>query len=121
QKGYIQENALGTNADAAMAMVASEEAAMLATGSYHMASLMGLNPELELDLLAPITVEESEAEYEGINTATFMLAVNSKSDKKEEAKKFIEFLSQPEIASQYANETGQHLTVTDVSYEADIL
>lgn len=121
QKGYIQENALGTNADAAMAMVASEEAAMLATGSYHMASLMGLNPELELDLLAPITVEESEAEYEGINTATFMLAVNSNSDKKEEAKKFIEFLSQPEIASQYANETGQHLTVTDVSYEADIL
>nr|WP_316047286.1 hypothetical protein [Planococcus glaciei] len=65
-----------------MAMVANEEAAMLATGSYHMASLLGLNPELQLDLLAPITVEESEAVYEGINTATFMLAVNSNSEKK---------------------------------------
>ncbi|TWT02482.1 ABC transporter substrate-binding protein [Planomicrobium sp. CPCC 101079] len=121
QKGYIQENALGTNQDAAMQMVASEEAAMLATGSYHMASLIGLNPDLELDLLAPITVEESEAQYEGINTATFMLAVNSNSEKKEQAKKFIEFLSQPENASKYANETGQHLTVKDVNYETEEL
>ncbi|MGI2328596.1 ABC transporter substrate-binding protein [Planococcus sp. YIM B11945] len=121
QKGYIQDDALGTNQDAAMQMVASEEAAMLATGSYHMASLLGLNPDLQLDLLAPITVEESEAKYEGINTATFMLAVNSKSEKKDQAKKFIDFLSQPEIASQYANETGQHLTVNDVTYESEVL
>ncbi|HSP21655.1 MAG TPA: extracellular solute-binding protein [Planococcus sp. (in: firmicutes)] len=120
-KGYIQENALGTNADAAMSMVANEEAAMIATGSYHMASLLKLNPDLQLDLLAPITVEESEVVYEGINTATFMLAVNSKSEKKEQAKKFIEFLSQPEVASKYANETGQHLTVTDVTYESEAL
>lgn len=121
QKGYIQENALGTNADSAMAMVANEEAAMIATGSYHMASIMGLNPDLQLDLLAPITVEESEAVYEGINTATFMLAVNSKSEKQEQAKKFIDFLSEPEIASKYANGTGQHLTVTDVNYESEEL
>ena len=121
QKGYIQENALGTNADSAMAMVANEEAAMIATGSYHMASILGLNPDLQLDLLAPITVEESEAVYEGINTATFMLAVNSKSEKQEQAKKFIDFLSQPEIASKYANGTGQHLTITDVTYESEAL
>ncbi|PSL40301.1 carbohydrate ABC transporter substrate-binding protein (CUT1 family) [Planomicrobium soli] len=121
QKGYIQKNALGTNQDSAMQMVASEEAAMLATGSYHMASLIGLNPDLQLDLLAPITVEESEAQYEGINTATFMLAVNSNSEKKEQAKKFIDFVSQPENAAKYANETGQHLTVKDVKYESEVL
>lgn len=121
ERGYIQENALGTNQDSAMAMVANEEAAMLATGSYHMASLKELNPDLELDLLAPITVEEDEAQYEGIHTATFMLAVNSNSEKKEEAKKFIEYLSQPEVASKYANETGQHLTVKGVEYESEVL
>lgn len=121
QKGYIQADALGTSQDSAMAMVANEEAAMLATGSYHMSALLGLNPDLQLDLMAPITVEESEAVYEGINTATFMLAVNSKSEKKEQAKEFINFLSQPEIASQYANETGQHLTVNEVEYEAEVL
>lgn len=121
QKGYIQADALGTSQDSAMAMVANEEAAMLATGSYHMSALLGLNPDLQLDLMAPITVEESEAVYEGINTATFMLAVNSQSKKKEQAKEFIAFLSQPEIASQYANETGQHLTVNDVEYESEVL
>ncbi|WP_404336066.1 ABC transporter substrate-binding protein [Planococcus rifietoensis] len=120
-KGYIQDDALGTNQDSAMAMVANEEAAMLATGSYHMNSLLDLNPDLELDLLAPITVEESEATYEGINTATFMLAVNSNSDKKDQAKAFIDYLSQPEVASKYANETGQHLTVNDVEYESEAL
>ena len=120
-KGYIQDDALGTNQDSAMAMVANEEAAMLATGSYHMNSLLDLNPDLELDLLAPITVEESEATYEGINTATFMLAVNSNSEKKDQAKAFIDYLSQPEVASKYANETGQHLTVNDVEYESEAL
>lgn len=120
-KGYIQDDALGTNQDSAMAMVANEEAAMLATGSYHMNSLLDLNPDLELDLLAPITVEESEATYEGINTATFMLAVNSNSEKKDQAKAFIDYLSQPEVASKYANETGQHLTVNGVEYESEAL
>src|SRR5699024_5090500 len=80
-----------------------------------------LNPDLKLGFLPPITVPEDEAEYEGIHTATFMLAVNKKSEKKEEAKKFIDFLSEPEIASQYANGTGQHLTVKDVEYESEEL
>ncbi|WP_164667798.1 ABC transporter substrate-binding protein [Virgibacillus doumboii] len=121
ENGYFQENALGTNQDSAMQMVADEEAAMLATGSYHMASLKDLNPDLKLGLLPPITVPESEAEFEGIHTATFMLAINKKSEKKEAARKFIDFLSEPEIASQYANGTGQHLTVKDVEYESEEL
>ncbi|AQQ51951.1 ABC transporter substrate-binding protein [Planococcus lenghuensis] len=121
ENDFFQEDALGTNQDAAMALVANGEAAMLATGSYHMASLLELNPDLQLDLLAPITVSEEEARYEGIHTATFMLAINSNSENKEAAAEFIEFLSQPEVASQYANETGQHLTVTGVEYESEAL
>ncbi|RSL33655.1 extracellular solute-binding protein [Salibacterium salarium] len=121
ENGYFQDDALGTNQDSAMQMVANEEAAMIATGSYHMASLKEINPDLELGLLPPITAAEDEVEFEGIHTATFMLAVNSNSEKKEEAKTFINFLSQPEVASQYANETGQHLTVNGVEYESESL
>ncbi|TDQ41221.1 ABC transporter substrate-binding protein [Aureibacillus halotolerans] len=119
--GYFQDNPLGTQQDAAMALVARGEAAMLATGSYHMSSLKELNPELSLDLLAPITVSEDQKRYDGIHTATFMLAVNENSEKKEAAKAFIDYLSQPEVASYYANETGQHLTVKDVTYEDESL
>ncbi|ALX50147.1 ABC transporter substrate-binding protein [Lentibacillus amyloliquefaciens] len=121
ENGYFQKDALGTNQDSAMQMVANEEAAMLATGSYHMATLKELNPDLELGFLPPITAEAGEVAYEGIHTATFMLAIHENSEKKEEARKFIDFLSDSEIASQYANGTGQHLTVKDVQYDSEEL
>jgi raffinose/stachyose/melibiose transport system substrate-binding protein len=120
-KEYFQANALGTKHDGAIALVGQEKAAMLATGSYAMANIKSHKEDVKLNLLAPITVSESEAKYEGIHTTTFMLAVNSKSEKQEQAKAFIKFLSKPENASVYANKTGQHLTVNDVNYESDVL
>ncbi|MGD6992895.1 ABC transporter substrate-binding protein [Sutcliffiella horikoshii] len=120
-KEYFQDNALGTKHDGAIALVGQEKAAMLATGSYAMANIKSHKEDVKLNLLAPITVSESEATFEGIHTTTFMLAVNSKSEKQEQAKAFIEFLSNPENASVYANKTGQHLTVNDVNYESEVL
>ncbi|GGC85327.1 sugar ABC transporter substrate-binding protein [Thalassobacillus devorans] len=120
-KDYFQKDSLGTKHDGAIALMAQEKAGMLASGSYAMASIKEQNPDMELGLLAPITVSADEAEYEGIHTTTFMLAVNSNSDSKPEAKKFIEFLSQKENAEKYANETGQHLTVNDLEYESEEL
>lgn len=117
-RGFLQENSLGTKHDGAIALVAQEKAAMLATGSYAMASIKSQNPDIKLNLLAPITVPADQAKYEGIHTTTFMLAINSKSEKQAEAKKFIEFLSQPENATTYANATGQHLTVKGVEYNS---
>ncbi|WP_017378835.1 ABC transporter substrate-binding protein [Paenisporosarcina sp. TG-14] len=120
-KGYFQKDSIGTNHDGAIALVAQEKAAMLATGSYAMASIKDQNPDLKLNLLAPITVSASEAVWEGIHTTTFMLGVNANSSKQEEAKKFIEFLSNPENATVYANGTGQHLTVNGVEYNSEEL
>ena len=59
--------------------------------------------------------------WEGIHTTTFMLAVNSKSSKKEAAKKFVSFLSEKENAEEYANKTSQHVTVNDVEYTSEEL
>ena len=120
-KCYFQSDALGTKHDGAIALIAQEKAAMLATGSYAMAGIKQQNPDIELQLLAPITVAADQAVYEGIHTTTFMLGLNSQSEKKDAAKKFIEFLSQPDNASKYANQTGQHLTVKDVTYESEVL
>jgi raffinose/stachyose/melibiose transport system substrate-binding protein len=115
-KGYFEPNALGTKDAAAGALFTQEKAAILASGSYQLAQNKKQNPNLEQKLLAPITVPADKAKYEGIHTTTFMLAVNSKSKHPEEAKKFLEFLSRKEIAGQYANETGQNVTVKDVQY-----
>ncbi|TDL80585.1 ABC transporter substrate-binding protein [Peribacillus frigoritolerans] len=120
-KGYITKEALGTKHDGAIALMAQEKAAMLASGSYAMAGIKQQNPDIKLQLLAPITVAESEAKYEGVHTTTFMLAVNSKSEKQEAAKKFISFLTEKENAEDYANKTGQHVTLNDVAYESEEL
>lgn len=115
-KGYLQSNALGTKDAAAGALFIQEKAAILASGSYQLAQNKAQNPNLEQKLLAPITVSTDQAKYEGVHTSTFMLAVNSKSKHPKEANKFIEFLSRKEIASKYANETGQNVTIKDAEY-----
>ncbi|WP_370656210.1 ABC transporter substrate-binding protein [Paenibacillus pedocola] len=115
-KGYFQPNALGTKDAAAGALFIQEKAAILASGSYQLAQNKAQNPDLTQKLLAPITVPADQAKYEGIHTSTFLLGVNSKSKHPEEAKKFLEFLSRADIAGQYANETGQNVTVKDVEY-----
>ncbi|WP_211746976.1 extracellular solute-binding protein [Paenibacillus sp. Marseille-Q4541] len=120
-KGYFQDGALGTNTDGAIALFAQEKAAMLATGSYSMSAVLAGNPNLSLNLLAPITVPANEAKYEGIHTTTFMLGVNSKSKHPEEAKKFLAYLSSTEVASKVANETEQDVPVKDIDYTAPAL
>lgn len=120
-KGYFQPNSLGTKDAAAGALFIQEKAAILASGSYQLAQNKAQNPNLEQGLLAPITVPADQAKYEGVHTTTFMLAVNSKSKHPEQAKQFIEFLSRQEIASQYANDTGQNVTVKDVKYDTSEL
>ncbi|MDZ5711398.1 ABC transporter substrate-binding protein [Jeotgalibacillus haloalkalitolerans] len=119
--GYLNQDSLGTNHNGAISLVANEEAAMLATGSYAMAGIKEINPDIDLGLIAPITVAEDEMQWEGINTTTFMLAVNANSEKKEAAKEFVSFLSETEHAETYANETSQHVTVNDVEYESEEL
>ncbi|WDF48980.1 extracellular solute-binding protein [Paenibacillus sp. KACC 21273] len=116
--GYFQDNSLGTKDAAAGALFIQGKAAMLASGSYQLAQNAKQNPELKQALLAPITVSADQAKYEGVHTSTFMLGVNSRSKHQAEAKKFLEFLSQPDVASQYANETGQNVTLKDITYDS---
>ncbi|MFZ5946274.1 MAG: ABC transporter substrate-binding protein [Bacillota bacterium] len=120
-KGYFGKDPLGTTQSASAPLMAQEKAAMIAMGSYMMAQVVDQNPNIEVGILAPYTVPQDKRVWEGIHTATFMLGVNSQSKHKEEAKKFIEFLSRPENASLYANATGQHLTIKGVKYESKVL
>lgn len=114
---YFQPNATGTAVEPAQQLFAQGQAAMLATGSYHMAAVRALGATFPFGLVAPITTTAEEAKYEGIYNATFILGVNTASDVGAASLAFVEFLSDPENASVYANGTGQHLTVADVTYD----
>lgn len=120
-KGYFGKDTLGITQDESGTIFAQEKAGMLAMGSYMMEQVQKQNPDVELGLLAPITSTKEDMVWEGIHTTTFMLAINEDSKVKDEAAKFLEFLTRPENASLYANETGQLLTLEDVNYESEVL
>jgi raffinose/stachyose/melibiose transport system substrate-binding protein len=120
-RGCFQENPLGSTQEGVSALFAQEKAAMLALGSYQMATVEQQNPEIQQGLLAPITVSEDEKVFDGIYTSTFMLGVNAKSENKEAANAWIEFITRPENAAEYANNTGQLLTLKEVEYTSEIL
>lgn len=114
---YFQPNSTGTAVEPAQQLFASGGAAMMATGSFHIAAVRALGAQFPVGLLSPITTSAEDAKYEGIHNATFILGINTASDNRPTAQAFLEFLSDPQNASVYANGTGQHVTVNDVTYE----
>lgn len=115
-KPYFQANSTGTAVEPCQQIFATGKAAMLATGSYHIAAVRALGAKFAMDLLSPITTTADKARYEGIYNATFILGVNSKSKHQGAAVAWLEYLSTPEVAGQYANGTSQHVTVNGVEY-----
>jgi raffinose/stachyose/melibiose transport system substrate-binding protein len=113
---YFEPKATGTASEPLQQLFATQKAAMLATGSFHLAAVRKLGATFAMDLIAPITVPKEQVKYVGIHNATFILGVNAASEKQEQALKFVEYLSDPAVASIYANGTGQHLTVSGVEY-----
>jgi raffinose/stachyose/melibiose transport system substrate-binding protein len=113
---YFQPKATGTAVEPCQQIFASGKAAMLATGSYHIAAVRGLGAKFDMDLLAPITTSADKAKYEGIYNATFILGVNTASKHQAAGVAWLEFLSDPQNAAVYANGTSQHVTVKDVEY-----
>lgn len=113
--GYFQKGPLGTSQDAATAIFAQGKSGMLALGSYQEASVnQDNNNAFSMGLMAPITT--ANPKYQGIDTTTFMLGVNKNSKYIKQAEEFVAFLSEPKIASEYANATDQMVTVNGVTY-----
>lgn len=113
---YVQPNASGTAVEPAQQMFATGDAAILCTGSYHIASVRSLGATFPIDMAPPITSAPNEAKYRGVYNATFILGINSASDIQGAALEWLDYLSTPEVASVYANGTGQMSPVKGIEY-----
>ncbi|MDF9276230.1 extracellular solute-binding protein [Arthrobacter sp. EH-1B-1] len=113
---YLQPNSTGTAVEPAQNLFTQGTAAMLATGSYHLAAVRELGAEFPMELIFPNTATSGTPKYEGVYNATFILGVNSGSDNQAAAMEWVNFLSKPENAGYYANETAQHVAVAGVEY-----
>lgn len=113
---YFEPNSTGTSSEPLQQLFASGQAAMLATGSFHIGAVRKLGAKFPIGLVAPITVAADKAKYEGVYNATFILGVNAAGQQQDAAVKWLEFLSDPVNAGVYANGTAQHVTVKNVEY-----
>jgi raffinose/stachyose/melibiose transport system substrate-binding protein len=113
---YMQPNSAGTAVEPAEQLFATGKAAILATGSYHIAAVRKLGAKFPIDLAPPITSAKGKAKYEGTYNATFILGINSASKVQGAALAWLQFLSDPANAGVYANDTAQFTPVKGVQY-----
>ena len=112
---YFQPNAVGTAVEPTQSLFASKKAAMLCTGSYHIAAVRALGVEFDLELVPPITTNGTP-KYVGTYNATFILGVNSASKVQPAAVEWIRFLSDKANAGEYADATIQYVSVAGAEY-----
>lgn len=114
---YVQPSAAGTAVEPAQQMFATQKAAILSTGSYHIAAVRALGAEFPIDLVPARTNAKGEGKYEGIYNATFILGINSAGDNQATSLAWLEFLSDPAVAGAYGDATAQHTSVAGVEYK----
>jgi len=112
---YFQPNAVGTAVEPTQQLFASKKAALLCTGSYHIAAVRALGATFPIELVPPITTS-SKPKYVGTYNATFILGINAASKVQPAAVEWLRFLSTQEPAGKYANATLQHVSIAGVNY-----
>ena len=112
---YFQPNAVGTVVEPLQQLFVSQKAALLCTGSYHIAAVRSLGAKFDLELVPPVTVN-SKPKYLGSYNATFILGVNAAPKVQPAAVEWLRFLSDKTNAGEYANATVQNVSVAGVDY-----
>jgi raffinose/stachyose/melibiose transport system substrate-binding protein len=115
---YFQQNFAGASNDGVLALFSQAKAAILPTGTYQLAQVRTAGGTFPIDLAPLITTDAGTTPaYEGVFNATYILGVNSAAKNPAGARAWVEFLSEPENATAYANATSQHVTVSGVTYD----
>ncbi|RBM14403.1 ABC transporter substrate-binding protein [Streptomyces sp. PT12] len=114
---YVQPQALGATVEPLQQLFARGDAAMLATGSFHIGAVRHAGAEFPIDLIAPITVPRDEVRYVGVHNQSFVVGVRSDTAELDTALALVEFLTEPDVAKTYADGTVQHSCVTGITYD----
>jgi len=95
EKGFFNDDVMGTGLDSMFQMMASGDAAMSVIVSPMIGAIRGMNPEIELGVFPLPYVKEGETIYVSTGTSN-VFAVNANTKHPEAAKQYLDFLSQPD-------------------------
>lgn len=111
---YGQADTLGAGYEDAFNDMATEKAAMLFYGSWGIQTILKLNPDLDIEMIAiPNPVGEKSNVAASIDTA---LSITEACEHKDAALKFLEYMSSQEAAQYYADNEQNPSVIKGVNY-----
>ncbi len=114
---YGPEDSLALGYMEAIHMFATERSAMFINGIWAIPSIEKANPNLEFDMFPlPASKKEDTKVIYGIDMSA---SISKDTEHPEEALKFLEFLSRPEIAEIYSNRNNSPSTIKGVEVKSD--
>ena len=112
---YGQADTLGAGYEDAFNDMATEKAAMIFYGSWGIQTILNLNPELDIEMIAiPNPTGGASKVPASIDTA---LSITEACENKEAALKFLEYMASAETAQYYADTEQNPPVITTVNYE----
>jgi len=112
----VTSNMIGLTGDQIVNEFAIGNVAMIQGGPWNIPAIEQANPELKFKMMAVPGPEAGQEYYTGAPNVGF--AVNSHSENKEAALKFLEYLATPEGLEQFEQGTGQIITIP--GYESKV-
>ncbi|MFJ6376100.1 ABC transporter substrate-binding protein [Pseudarthrobacter oxydans] len=111
-EGYETRDVVGLAGEVVNQEFATGKVAMIGTGSWAMGQLNKLDPAFDMKFM-PVPGIDKDTSYL-CGAASPALAINAASKVKEQAVKFLDFLTTPESANLYNKQTGS-ITTTEAS------
>ncbi len=118
-KAYFPDNYEGLGMEDIRTLFFTEQAAMFPMGSWEIEVLRGMNPDLELGFFPMPSAIGKDATITAWVDGSY--AVNANSKHKEEAKKFIEFLTTKEFGELFTKEFKMISAIPDVKSEDELV
>ena len=103
-EGFFINGAQGTSYESSIAVFAQGQSAMLLTGTWSIGTLQTQAPDIDLGYFL---LPAREADPIMLADASYLIGVNAGSPAQEAAMLFAEYISSPEIAAMYSEQTGQ--------------
>lgn len=114
--GLFSQVSLGLNADQAVDMFVTGQAAMYHGGPWNIATFVEKNPNLKFDIF-PVPAEDGKTILTGALSPGLSISTSSKH--KEACQKFLDFVSHDEQITKWQKLTGNVLVVDGINYEMD--
>ncbi|MFD2369014.1 ABC transporter substrate-binding protein [Brevibacillus sp. GCM10020057] len=111
---YFPENFVGLDLNDMRTLFATEKAAMFINGSFELEGIKKLNPDLQLDFF-PMPTDDGKSLITTWVDGSY--AVNAKSPHKQEALKFMEFMTTKKFGELFANSLKRISAVPGVTTE----